>query len=77
MGPDDLLCSRNAHDQNVLIRRAQSRIDQATLENEVEDWDNTRNGSLSSPTSRKERDGQWLLDACSQGIIRTTSGEGK
>ncbi len=26
-------CSRNAHDQNVLVRRAQSRIDQATLEN--------------------------------------------
>ena len=24
-------CSRNAHDQNVLVRRAQSRIDQATL----------------------------------------------
>ncbi len=28
-------CSRNAHDQNVLVRRAQSRIDQATLENEM------------------------------------------
>ena len=26
-------CSRNAHDQNVLVRRAQSRIDQTTLEN--------------------------------------------
>ena len=25
-------CSRNAHDRNVLVRRAQSRIDQATLE---------------------------------------------
>jgi len=25
-------CSRNAHDKNVLVRRAQSRIDQATLE---------------------------------------------
>jgi hypothetical protein len=25
-------CSRNAHDQNVLVRRAQSRIDQAPLE---------------------------------------------
>jgi len=24
-------CSRNAHDKNVLVRRAQSRIDQATL----------------------------------------------
>ena len=23
-------CSRNAHDRNVLVRRAQSRIDQAT-----------------------------------------------
>jgi len=28
-------CSRNAHDQNVLVRRAQSRIDQATLELEL------------------------------------------
>ena len=35
-------CSRNAHDQNVLVPRAQSRIDQATLENELEDWDNAR-----------------------------------
>jgi hypothetical protein len=26
----------------VLVRRAQSRIDQATIENEVEDWDNAR-----------------------------------
>ena len=24
-------CSRNAHDRNVLVRRAQSRINQATL----------------------------------------------
>jgi hypothetical protein len=24
-------CSRNAHDQNVLVRRAQLRIDQVTL----------------------------------------------
>jgi hypothetical protein len=30
-----VLCSRNAHDQNVLVRRVQSRIDQATLENEI------------------------------------------
>ena len=28
-------CSRNAHDKNVLVRRAQSRIDQVTLENEM------------------------------------------
>jgi hypothetical protein len=27
-------CSRNAHDKNVPVRRAQSRIDQAILENE-------------------------------------------
>ncbi len=26
MEPDDLLCSRNAHDQNVLVRRAQGEI---------------------------------------------------
>jgi hypothetical protein len=35
MKPDDLLCSRNAHDKNVLVRRAQSRINQTTLENEM------------------------------------------
>ena len=29
-------CSQNAHDQNVLVRRAQSRIDQATLGNKTE-----------------------------------------
>ena len=38
-------CSRNAHDKNVLVRRAQSRIDQAILENEVEDWGNARSGT--------------------------------
>ncbi|MEO7858890.1 MAG: hypothetical protein ABIU05_00360, partial [Nitrospirales bacterium] len=35
-------CSRNAHDKNVLIRRAQSRIDQATLENEMGNWEDAR-----------------------------------
>ena len=30
---DGLLCSRNAHGRNVLVRRTQSRIDQAALEN--------------------------------------------
>ena len=30
-----LLCSRNAHDKNVLVRRAQLRIDQAALEKEM------------------------------------------
>jgi len=28
-------CSRSAHDKNVLVRRAESRIDQATLGNEM------------------------------------------
>jgi hypothetical protein len=35
-------CSRNAHDQNVLVRRAHSRIDQATLENEMGNWEDAR-----------------------------------
>jgi hypothetical protein len=35
-------CSRNAHDKNVLVRRAQSRIDQATLESEIGDWEDAR-----------------------------------
>ena len=38
-------CSRSAHDKNVLVRRAQSRIDQATLENEMGNWEDTRNES--------------------------------
>ena len=46
-------CSRNAHDMNVLVRRAQSRIDQATLENEVEDWDNARSEGPSRQPSRE------------------------
>ena len=49
MEPDDLLCSRNAHDKHVLVRRAQWRINQATLESEVWDWDDTRSGSSMSP----------------------------
>ncbi len=35
-------CSRNAHDQNVLVRRAQLRVDQATLEIELENWEDAR-----------------------------------
>ena len=35
-------CSRNAHDRNVLVRRAHSRIDQATLENEMGNWEDAR-----------------------------------
>ena len=35
-------CSRNAHDKNVLVRRAQSRIDQATPENEMGNWEDAR-----------------------------------
>ena len=35
-------CSRNAHDKNVLVRRAQSRIDQAALESEIGDWEVAR-----------------------------------
>jgi hypothetical protein len=35
-------CSRNAHDKNVLVQRAHSRINQATLEKEVWDLEDTR-----------------------------------
>ena len=35
-------CSRNAHAQKMLVRRAQSRIDQATLENEMGKWGDAR-----------------------------------
>ena len=37
-------CSRNAHNQNVLVRRAQSRIDQATLESEMGKGEDARSG---------------------------------
>ena len=36
-------CASNAHDQNVLVRRAQSRIDQATLESEMGNWEDAHN----------------------------------
>ena len=42
-------CSRNAHDRNVLVRRAHSRIDQATLEMEIGDWDDARIGRSIRP----------------------------
>ena len=42
-------CSRNAHDKHVLVRRAQWRINQATLESEVWDWDDTYSGRSISP----------------------------
>jgi len=42
-------CAWNAHDRNVLVRRAQSRIDQAILENELKDWGNMHSGRSISP----------------------------
>jgi hypothetical protein len=46
-------CSRNAHDQNVLVRRAQSRIDQVTLENEMGKWEDARSRRPFSPHPRE------------------------
>ena len=46
-------CSRNAHDRNVLVRRAQSRINQATLENELGDWDDARSGDHLNGLARR------------------------
>ncbi len=56
-------CSRNAHDRNVLVRRAQSRINQATLENEMGNWDNARSGRSVSPHPW-ERERARLEGAC-------------
>ena len=42
-------CSRNAQGQNVLVRRVQSRIDQATLEKETGKWEEARSGRSISP----------------------------
>ncbi len=50
------LCSRNAHDQNVLVRRAQSRIDQATLENEMGNWEGARSEEQSAYSSWGSRE---------------------
>ena len=47
-------CSRNAHDENVLVQRAQSRIDQATLENEM-GVDNARSGRSTAPIPREKK----------------------
>jgi hypothetical protein len=52
-------CSRNAHDKNVLVRRAQSRINQATLESEVRDWDDARSGSSISPHPWEKHEQAW------------------
>jgi hypothetical protein len=39
MEADDLLCSRNAHDRNVLVRRAQWKISQPpSLEKNERAW---------------------------------------
>ena len=57
-----LLRLRNAHDQNVLVRRAQSRIDQATLENEMGNWDTARSGRRPplSSSSRPGHESIWI-----------------
>jgi hypothetical protein len=43
-------CSRNAHPQKGLVRRTHSRINQATLEKEVWDWEDTRSWESTRPT---------------------------
>ena len=45
--------SRNAHDKNLLVRRAQSRIDQATFENEMRNWEDARGGRSSGDRLRR------------------------
>ena len=52
-------CSRNAHDRNVLVRRAQLRIDQATLENKIGNWEDARSGRLNRPPSCEESERAW------------------
>ena len=42
-------CSRNAHDKNVLVRRAQSRIEQATLENELRNLEDITQWKINQP----------------------------
>jgi hypothetical protein len=59
MEADDLLCSRNARPQKALVGRAQSRINQATLESEVWDWDDTWSGSSISPHPWRDAEQAW------------------
>ena len=44
-----VLGSRNAHDKNVLVRRAQSRIEQATLENELRNLEDITQWKINQP----------------------------
>ena len=46
-------CSRNAHDKNVLVRRAQLRIDQATLEKIMGGLKDCVQWEINQPPSRK------------------------
>ena len=50
-------CSRNAHDKNMLVRRAQSRIDQATLEKVMGELKERAQWKINQPPSLKE--GAW------------------
>ena len=45
-------CSRNAHNQNVLVRHAQSRIDQATLKVK---WGRRAQWKINQPPSLKRQ----------------------
>jgi flagellar L-ring protein precursor FlgH len=55
-------CSRNAHDQNVLVRRAQLRVDQATLEIELENGEDARSWDHPSHSLVSDRSPAALLN---------------
>lgn len=57
-----LLRSRNAHDKNVLVRRAHSRIDQATLEKEARNGKTARSGII-PPTPYDEGETIRMISA--------------
>ena len=50
-------CSRNARPEKALVRRAQSRIDQATLENEVGEGEAQRRKKFSLLPERAPSEG--------------------
>jgi hypothetical protein len=52
-------CSRNAHDKNVLVRRAQSRINQATLEKQVGMEQMRSVGGLTGPSQGNVIEQAW------------------
>ena len=69
-------CSRNAHDKNVLVRRAQSRIDQATLENVMGIGKRRAVEDQSASISKKRINEFGRINSIGGGCLMRAGGEG-